>query len=853
MQVTDSAAAVSVGLHNKVRETRRGLLLIASLLGVTNIASAGTNTWTPLGPDGGSVYDIEFHPTDAATMYVATSAGFYRSTDSASSWQHTSAAGLPVYFRPTGLAVDRVHPDRVLIASGYMSTLRSDDRGLSLQVMTGLLPFAPLYIDQHLIAAAGDGSTVYYSMDDFVYCSTDGGASRQFCGQLPFSPPRERTLSRLLVDPANPQTLYGTTYERAYRSTDAGSTWTVIWAEPVYEDDGVAALTIDPQNANRLWLATHTSLRVSDDAGVTWLPVLTGAAVDVDVDPNNSQIVYAAMSDQTLMRTTDGGTTWSAVPAPEAVDTVRKRQLEIHPSDSARLYLFGPTGILASADAGATWDRADAGILATSPEDFSPTETASGHNFFLVSGYGIAGLRPGDSSVDIVVDPPLPDTGGSVPDRATAVLSLPTTVIAGLLDSRVAFSSDLGASWTLAATPPPHWINSLAAAQTQDGAWTVYATTAGGIFRSDDLGNHWSRIGNGLPNGGAVHANYITVGANQTQLYALVHTGGDVLYRSTDSGQNWTPVAGTEPAASGIQVLSAHPADAQTLLLGTFEGVFRTTDGGNTWQALDLLPEKQDAPAEAIAIDPVNPDIIYISSPLDAFSTLRYFGNVFRSVDGGASFQRLMPDYHPGTGVVSLKVTSDQPHRILAAAPGNGVNEISIEPDLELTLTSQSGSATISSPLELTLTATNQGPFDATGVQVEVQLPTATSATTATIDDSQCTVANNVVTCSAGILRNDQTATIQVRTTPTAAGTFLVDADVTGAQPDAGRANNSASVSVSVAALPDTNPGGGDGGGGTGGGDGGGGTGGGGGGGGSFGALALIALLPIGLSRRRRW
>lgn len=844
MQVTDSAPKVSAGLHNNGSWTRPGSLLITFALGVANIAIAGTNSWTPLGPSGGSVYDIEFHPTDAATMYVATSNGFYRSTDSATSWQQTSTAGLPIYFRPTGLAVDPVHPDRVLVASAYTSTLRSDDRGQTLQVMTGLLPSGPANLDYHVIASAGDGSTVYYSMDEDVYRSTDGGTSRQVRGQLPFFVPGEFVATKLLVDPTNPQIVYATSHRHAYRSTDGGENWHVIWAPPIWEPEGnlVTAMTIDPQNPNRLWLATQTALLTSND-GVVWSAALTGSAVDVDVDPNNSQIVYAAMSDQTLMRTTDGGANWSAVPAPLAADTVRKRQLEIHPSDSARLYLFGPSGILASTDAGATWNRADAGIAATFAEGFSPTATASGHYFFRITGYGIAGVRPGFGDVDIVIDSPLPDPGTPASHSLTAVLSLPNTLIASYADSTVALSSDLGANWTVAATPPSTWFKSLAAAQTGTTT-TVYGVTTNGLYRSDDLGNHWSRMVNGLPNGGSASASYITVSANQTQLYALVHTGGDALYRSTDGGQNWAPVPGTEPANSSIQSLTAHPSDAQTLLVGTYEGAYRTTDGGDTWQMLDLLPGRPDAPIEAIAIDPVNPNIIYISSARNALSTAIYFGNVFRSVDGGSSFQRLMPDYYPGGRVTSLKVAADQPHRIVAATAGNGVIEMSIEPDLELTLASQPGSATVNSPIEYSLTATNHGPFDATQVQVEVLLPAAASATTATIDGSPCVVASSVATCTASILRIDQTATIAVRTTPSAAGSFMVDAAVSGAEPDTNSVNDTASASVSVAGLPSTNPGGG---------DNGGGTGGGGGGGGSFGLLALIALFPFGLARRRRW
>ena len=83
--------------------SRSGLMLCRSVCGVAAAtlvflgfatAFAGVNTFTPLGPDGGPVDKVEFHPTDGAVAYLATASGFHRSSDAGVSWQ--LAAGSPV-------------------------------------------------------------------------------------------------------------------------------------------------------------------------------------------------------------------------------------------------------------------------------------------------------------------------------------------------------------------------------------------------------------------------------------------------------------------------------------------------------------------------------------------------------------------------------------------------------------------------------------------------------------------------------------------------------------------------------------------------------------------------------------
>ncbi len=821
MRITDALTGRPAALR-KIRDRAKcGLVMFTSLLAGMNAAQAGVNDWTSVGPDGGLVLDLAFHPTDPATMYAATSGGFYLSSDAGASWQLTAPpTTLGNYFRATALAVADGAPDLVHIASAYGNGLRSDDRGVTLSVTMGA--FAPgLTLPAHssAIAAAADSSAIYYTMNLGIYLSTDGGRTRQLRSTLPGD--ADTHVLKLCVDPSDAQIVYAVTWDGVYRSTDAGASWMVAFAAPdLANQDGVLTMAIDPQHTSRLWIATNASLRVSDDAGATSRTVLTGDVIDIDIDPSDSQIVYATgRHDGNIMRTTDGGNTWTALPVPQRPNLGRER-FAIHPADASRLYLFGDTGILTTIDGGANWQRIDHGIHAASPGRFSIAPDSSGHIFFPIPGNQIGALRPGEDTVDFTVDTPA--TPSEPATEAVAILTLPTTLVAAFRDGKIALSSDLGAHWTAAATPPPAETGSLAAVH--NGAWTLYAGTSDGLYRSSDLGNHWSPVGNGLPANTAVGD--IAVAADRTTLYTAVSSGtsiNSVVYQSLDGGQSWslTPTALEKRGA----LLVAHPTDSQTLLVGTNEGAFKTTDAGKTWQALELFPGVTNSPVSAIAIDPVDPDIIYIDSP-------GVIANMVRSVDGGVSFQRLMPDYYDAGGAVSITVASDPAHLVLAATTGGGVRQMSIQPDLQLAIESPASVAP-GSELEFTAKATNAGPFDATGVQVETQLPAGTSVTSATSDVGTCTISSNLVTCKIGILRTRGTAAIRVRATPATSGSVAISAKIEGAQPDSISANNSASASVSVSTPPPASPSGGNGG-----------------GGGSFDVFAALAMMWLFLLRR---
>lgn len=201
------------------------------------------------------------------------------------------------------------------------------------------------------------------SFGDGVYKSTDGGKTWKHMGLA-----NCERISRIVINPLNPDIVYvgalghifGPHSERGvFRTTDGGKTWD----KTLYIDDkhGVADLDIDPSNPNIVFAAmwfferkpwTHHSgseqsgLFRSIDGGGTWqkvkgLPKLIGR-IGVKVAPSNPKIVYVAAesNEGTLFRSTDNGETFQMVN--KTRDLVGRgfyyADLRVDPTDENRVY-----------------------------------------------------------------------------------------------------------------------------------------------------------------------------------------------------------------------------------------------------------------------------------------------------------------------------------------------------------------------------------------------------------------------------------------------------------------------------------------------------------------------------------
>lgn len=146
---------------------------------------------------------------------------------------------------------------------------------------------------------------------------------------------------------------------------------------------------------------------------------------------------------------------------------------------------------------------------------------------------------------------------------------------------------------------------------------------------------------------------------------------GGGIWKTTDGGMVWKPIFDQQHAAS-IGALEVAPSDRNVLYAGTGEadirsalssgnGVYKSTDGGKTWTNIGLRDTKQIG---RILVHPRNPDIVYVAALGHAYGPNEERG-VFRSTDGGRTWQKVL--YRgPGIGVTDLAFEPENPRVIYA-------------------------------------------------------------------------------------------------------------------------------------------------------------------------------------------
>jgi photosystem II stability/assembly factor-like uncharacterized protein len=178
--------------------------------------------------------------------------------------------------------------------------------------------------------------------------------------------------------------------------------------------------------------------------------------------------------------------------------------------------------------------------------------------------------------------------------------------------------------------------------------FTFYqGTTGGGVWKTDDGGINWANVSDGYFATGSVGAievapsnpNVIYVGMGEACFRGNA-SYGDGVYKSADAGKTWTKIGLEATRQIGrLQVHPTNPDIAYVAALGDAwgpspdRGVYRTRDGGRTWQK--VLYRNENAGAIDIVLDPSNPNVLYAST-----LELRRYPWGFRSAGPGTALYK---------------------------------------------------------------------------------------------------------------------------------------------------------------------------------------------------------------------
>jgi len=159
---------------------------------------------------------------------------------------------------------------------------------------------------------------------------------------------------------------------------------------------------------------------------------------------------------------------------------------------------------------------------------------------------------------------------------------------------------------------------------------------------------------------------------DQPYTYYFGATGGGV-WKTTDGGMTWLPTTDSTRMAGSIGAIAVAPSDPNVVYVGTGEspprgnvspgnGMYRSTDAGRTWAAAGLADAGQIA---EIVVHPTNPDLAWAAVLGHIFGPSDQRG-VFRTTDGGKTWQRVL-FRDANTGAIDLEMDPSNP-RVLYAA-----------------------------------------------------------------------------------------------------------------------------------------------------------------------------------------
>ncbi len=677
--------------------------------------------WREIGPmRAGRTRALAGVPSEPATFYLgAVDGGVWKSTDAGTTWQSvwdsepTGSIGA--------IAVALSDPNIVYVGSGEGlqrpdlsvgdGVYKSTDAGKTWTHLDGLrdgqqigqLAIDPKDPDRVFVAV--EGHPYGPNEERGLYRTLDGG--KTFKRVLFVS---NRTgASEVQVDPKHPNIVFAGMWDRQeapwengafdggegglYRSTDGGDTWTKLAGNGLPDSILQVQLTISPADSERLYAEIATPNRTvgffrSDDGGVHWVHTETddprpearigGGDVPVPVaDPKDPDTVYVASV--VSWKSTDAGKTWTAFRGSPGGDDYQN--VWINPNNTKIVALASDQGVIISQNGGESWtqwfNQSTAQMYHATADNAFPYRVCGGQQD---SGSACVSIRSDDGRITFHDWHPvgIEEYGYAAPDPLD-----PDIVYGGKVtryDRRTGQIQDV----------EPSALRSYRALRTEplefspaDPHKLYFATNT--LWLTEDGGKSWKQVSPDLSREtfdlpatldsfknspaarvtrrGVIYALGLSP-LNVNRIWAGTDDG--YIWTTTDGGAHWNNVTPPElkPFWKVFNMDAGH-FDAQTayaavntLRLDDMRPhLFRTHDGGKTWQEIDNgIPN--GAATSALREDPKRKGLLYAGTETE----------VYVSFDDGDHWQSLRLNM-PSSSVRDLEVKDDD---LIAATHGRG-------------------------------------------------------------------------------------------------------------------------------------------------------------------------------------
>ncbi len=635
--------------------------------------------WRPIGPAvfGGRIPDVEAVPDNPAVIFVAGSTGgIFKTTNNGVTWR-------PVF--------DQAGPT---LSIGDMAIAPSDP--LIIWVGTG----------------ESNGEQQAASLGNGVYRSLDGGETWEHMGLED-----TRFIHRIAIHPRNPDIVFvaapghrwGPNEERGlYRTRDGGRTWQRVLfinedtgvVEVAMEDNGRVLYAAAYQRRRHAWGnltgGPHSAIYRSMDGGTTWeklgggLPEGLLGKIAIAIAKSSPNVVYAAIGDGDggLYRSEDRGTTWTRV------NDIRTSywygNIYVDPVNENKVWVMG-TQLDVSIDGGRTFENdwtaqgihVDHHALWINPENTDHMLMGNDGGFHITYDgartWSFLNNLPIAQFYVLEVDDRDPyHVYGGLQDNGTWGLPSRSYSRVGILNEDVVNVG--GGDGFVPAIDPRDFT-------------VVYSESQFGGLRRVDLVTGRSTGIKPVPvdTTEAYRFNWNSPVLISPHDPDVMYFGGNKLFRTTDRGESWEAVSqdltrnetpseweimGLKPSLRPYNTLTAiaeSPLVKGLIYTGADDGsVYRTTDGGGTWEPLSdkFRFEGEGRFVTKIHASPSRPGTAYISFTGHYHNDLR--PHLFKTEDSGASW-RSITETLPAQAVVNAIVEHPDNPDLLLAGIHNGL------------------------------------------------------------------------------------------------------------------------------------------------------------------------------------
>ena len=536
------------------------------------------NTWSALGPKniGGRTLCLAINPLDTNILWAGSaSGGLWKSTSGGrgtAAWQRVET-GFPL-LGVAAIALDPSNPDVLYVGTGEVYNQGNTMPNVAVRTTRGTY---------------GIG----------ILKSTDGGLT--WTKSLDWSYGDLRGVQDIKINPQRPATLYAATTEGLLRSYDAGASWQVAHALAMAVD-----IEIHPVDTARVFV-THGSFQNNDVSGLYrstnggqsfakltgGLPASYSGKALLGVSPSNPAVMYASIGNVTaqvgLYKTTTGGNSWTQVSTQNvcAYQGWYSHDVAVHPTDPEQIIWVG-IDAWKSTDSGLNveqktyWYNWDFGqVPVGGPEGPSNYVHADIHRVYYASNDPNKVYCVSDGGIFVS-----PDAGESWQGRNGGYQT-----------------QQFYANFSNSTSNPD-----LALGGMQDNATAIYTG-----------GPAWTRVIGGDGENTAIHP------FDDNIMYASTQYLG--MRKSVDGGGSFYGIASSEinnEDAAFNGPFEIAPSNPDILYAGA-QSLWRSDDGGETWLNASGGFLADGDVILTLAIDPLNPDVVYCSTAPTATNLARVF------------------------------------------------------------------------------------------------------------------------------------------------------------------------------------------------------------------------------------